>query len=71
MKVYLDNAATTQMHPEVIVEMTKMMQNQYGNPSSIHNYGREVRVAVEDARKRVSRILKVSPADIFFKSGGT
>ncbi len=71
MKVYLDNAATTPMHPEVILEMTKMMQNQFGNPSSIHSYGREVRVAIEDARKRVARLLKVSPAEIFFMSGGT
>ena len=71
MKVYLDNAATTPMHPEVINEMTKMMKSQFGNPSSIHSFGREVKVAIEDARKRVARLLKVSPADIFFMSGGT
>ena len=46
MKVYLDNAATTAIHPEVIKEMTQMMQHQFGNPSSIHSYGREVRVAI-------------------------
>lgn len=71
MKVYFDNAATTPMHPDVIAEMTKMMQAQFGNPSSIHSYGREVRVAIEDARKRVAKLLKVSPSDIFFMSGGT
>ena len=71
MKVYLDNAATTPMHPEVVAEMTRMMQLQFGNPSSIHSFGREVRVAIEDARKRVAKLLKVSPADIFFMSGGT
>ena len=71
MKVYLDNAATTAIHPEVIKEMTQMMQHQFGNPSSIHSYGREARVAIEDARKRVARLLKASPSDIFFMSGGT
>ena len=71
MKVYLDNAATTPIHSEVIKEMTQMMSHQFGNPSSIHTYGREVRVAIEDARKRIARLLNASPSDIFFMSGGT
>lgn len=71
MKVYLDNAATTPIHAEVIDEMVKMMQGQFGNPSSIHAYGREVRSKVEDARKRVAKLLNTSPSQIFFTSGGT
>ncbi len=71
MKVYLDNAATTPLHTEVIDEMVAMMKNQFGNPSSIHAYGREVRSAIENARKRVAKLLKTSPSEIFFTSGGT
>ena len=71
MKVYLDNAATTPIDPEVIKVMVPMLQNQYGNPSSIHSYGREVKAAVEAARKTVARLIHASPAEIFFTSGGT
>ncbi len=71
MKIYLDNAATTAIHPEVINAMVDVMQNKFGNPSSIHSYGREVRSVVEDARKRVAKLLKTTPANIFFTSGGT
>ncbi|MEP7262842.1 MAG: cysteine desulfurase family protein [Bacteroidota bacterium] len=71
MKIYLDNAATTAIHPEVIDAMVEVMKNKFGNPSSIHGYGREVRTIVEDARKKVAKILKTSPASIFFTSGGT
>jgi cysteine desulfurase len=71
MKVYLDNAATTAIHPEVIDAMVSVMKEKFGNPSSIHSYGREVRTIVEDARKRVARLLKTTPASIFFTSGGT
>jgi len=51
--------------------MIPVLQNQFGNPSSIHSYGREVRSAIEQARKSVARFLNVSPAEIFFTSGGT
>jgi len=71
MKVYLDNAATTSIHPEVIDAMVPLMKNQYGNPSSIHSFGRETRAAIETARKTVSTLLGVTPAEIFFTSGGT
>lgn len=71
MKVYLDNAATTSIDPAVVEVMTEAMKNQFGNPSSIHSYGREVRTAVEAARKKVASLLKVSPSEIFFTSGGT
>jgi cysteine desulfurase len=71
MKVYLDNAATTAIHPEVLDAMIPLMKNHFGNPSSIHSYGRETRTYIENARKTVARLLGASPAEIFFTSGGT
>ncbi|MFY0687833.1 MAG: cysteine desulfurase [Cyclobacteriaceae bacterium] len=71
MKVYLDNAATTPMDPQVWEAMLPMMQNHFGNPSSIHSHGREVRSQIEKARKKVAELLNTSPAEIFFTSGGT
>jgi cysteine desulfurase len=71
MKVYLDNAATTAIHPDVVETMIPVMRAQFGNPSSIHAYGREVRSALETARKKVAQLLKTSPSEIFFTSGGT
>ncbi len=71
MKVYLDNAATTPMASEVIEVMTKMMQEDFGNPSSTHSHGRVVRTMVEDARKKVASLLNCAPGEIFFTSGGT
>ncbi|MDF3078516.1 MAG: cysteine desulfurase [Sphingobacteriaceae bacterium] len=70
-KVYLDNAATTPLDKEVLKEMYYVMENQFGNPSSIHAHGREVRTIVEKARKTVSGLLGASPSEIFFTSGGT
>ena len=71
MRVYLDNAATTPLDPEVLDVMVPMMQKQFGNPSSIHAYGREVKAALEAARKTVARLIHASPSEIFFTSGGT
>lgn len=71
MKVYLDNAATTQIDAEVIEAMSRVMTDVYGNPSSVHGYGRQARAEIEKARRTVSSYLKVSPAEIFFTSGGT
>jgi cysteine desulfurase len=71
MRVYLDNAATTPLDPEVLDAMLPMMKQNFGNPSSIHSYGREVKTAIENARKSVAKYLNVSPSEIFFTSGGT
>lgn len=71
MRVYLDNAATTPLDPEVLAEMLPHMQNTFGNPSSIHAYGREARMAIERVRKSVAAILNTSPSEIFFTSGAT
>lgn len=71
MQVYLDNAATTSIDPQVIDVMVEAMTNNYGNPSSIHGHGREVKTMVERARKTVANLLNASPSEIFFTSGGT
>lgn len=71
MKVYLDNAATTPLDKEVFEAMTPYMLEMHGNPSSIHTHGREVRSAIEKARKKVADLLNTSPSEIFFTSGGT
>ena len=71
MRVYLDNAATTKLDDEVLKEMFLSMENQYGNPSSIHTHGREARVSIEKARKIVAGLLHASPSELFFTSGGT
>ncbi|NDK54734.1 cysteine desulfurase family protein [Pontibacter fetidus] len=71
MRVYLDNAATTPLDKEVFDAMAPYMLEHFGNPSSIHSHGREVRAAIEKARKTVATLLNTSPAEIFFTSGGT
>ncbi len=71
MKVYLDNAATTRLDEEVFNAMLPYMKEEFGNPSSIHGYGRKTRSAIEIARKTVAKLLNVTPAEIFFTSGGT
>ncbi len=71
MRVYLDNAATTPIDPEVLKEMYKVMENQYGNPSSIHAHGREARALIERSRKTIANLLHTSPSELFFTSGGT
>jgi cysteine desulfurase len=71
MKVYLDNAATTQLDNEVFEAMLPYMKEHFGNPSSIHSFGRKTRSGIEAARKTIAKYLNVSPAEIFFTSGGT
>lgn len=71
MQVYLDNAATTPLDQEVFEAMTPYMLEYFGNPSSIHSHGRQVRAAIEKARKSIASLLQTSPAEIFFTSGGT
>jgi len=71
MRVYLDNAATTPLDKEVLKAMYEVMETQYGNPSSIHAHGREVRTLIEKARKTVAGLLHASPSEFFFTSGGT
>ncbi len=70
-RIYFDNAATTPLHPEVIIAMSNAMQENYGNPSSIHAEGRKARAAIEKARKQVASYLGASIGELFFTSGGT
>ncbi len=70
-RVYFDNAATTALDPSVLEVMMPYLTEKFGNPSSIYSYGRETRLAVENARKSVAKILNAHPAEIFFTSGGT
>ncbi|HEY0354874.1 MAG TPA: cysteine desulfurase family protein [Flavisolibacter sp.] len=70
-RIYFDNAATTALDKEVLEAMMPYMTQHFGNPSSIYSYGRETRLAIENARKSVAKILGVKPGTIFFTSGGT
>lgn len=70
-RVYFDNAATTPIDPKVIEAMTKAMQEQHGNPSSIHADGRAARTLLEQSRKTIAQALNASIGEIFFTSGGT
>lgn len=70
-RIYLDNAATTRLDPEVFEAMQPFMLNHFGNPSSIHGHGRDVRSAIEKSRRTIAELLNTSPSEIFFTSGGT
>jgi cysteine desulfurase len=70
-RIYLDNAATTSLDPQVLDAMMPYLTEKFGNPSSIYSYGRESRLAIENGRKSVAKILNAHPAEIFFTSGGT
>ena len=70
-KVYLDNASTTQLRPEVIMEMTKVLTEDYGNPSSTHSFGRNTKSILELSRKSIAKCLNASAQEIIFTSCGT
>jgi len=63
-KIYLDNAATTAIHPKVIEKMIPFMKENYGNPSSIHSFGRNVRVALEEARELIANFINADSGEI-------
>ena len=70
-RVYLDHNASTPVHPEVVAEMLPYFSDVYGNPSSVHGFGRDARAAVDAARDRVAAFLRVRPEELVFTSGGT
>jgi cysteine desulfurase len=70
-KVYLDNASTTQLRPEVIVAMTKVLTEDFGNPSSTHSFGRNAKSILELSRKSIAKSLNASASEIIFTSCGT
>lgn len=69
--VYLDNAATTPIDPEVIQVMQSSMQENFGNPSSTHQFGRKAKNVVENARKNIANVFNVTASEIIFTAGGT
>lgn len=71
MKVYLDNAASTPIDPAVRDAMLEIMDHNFGNPSSVHSFGREARSVIEVSRKAIAELLNAAPSEIFFTSGGT
>jgi cysteine desulfurase len=71
MRIYLDNAATTPLDPEVFDAMKPFMLEDFGNPSSTHAHGRKVRAAIESSRKKIAELLNCAPGEIIFTSGGT
>lgn len=71
MAIYLDNAATTPLDPEVFEAMKPFLMDNFGNPSSTHAHGRQVRSAIESARKKAAELLNCTPGEIIFTSGGT
>jgi cysteine desulfurase len=70
-RIYLDHNASTPVHPEVLAEMLPYFSDVYGNPSSVHGFGRDARAAVDVARERVGAFLRARPDEIVFTSGGT
>jgi len=70
-KIYLDHNATTPLHPEVLEAMLPVMQEFFGNPSSIHSEGRKARVFLDEARDQVAGLIGAHPGEIIFTSGGT
>jgi cysteine desulfurase len=71
MRIYLDNASTTPIHPEVLEVMHKVLTEDFGNPSSIHHHGRKARSIIEQARKVVAKIINASIGEVFFTSSAT
>ena len=71
MKVYLDNAATTPLDPQVFEAMLPVLKDGFGNPSSTHAVGRKIKSLIEGSRKNIAKHLNCTPGEIFFTSGGT
>src|SRR5437868_2974423 len=69
--IYLDHAATTPVRREVLEAMAPFWDGRFGNPSSVHRWGRDARTALDEARERVARCLGATPDEICFTSGGT
>jgi cysteine desulfurase len=69
--IYLDNAASTKIHEDVLEAMMPYLKEQYGNPSSIHRYGRLAQKGIENARKQIANLINADSSEILFTSGGT
>lgn len=71
MNVYFDNAATTPIHPKVREKIISLLDDDFGNPSSIHSYGRKIRVMIEESREIIAEFINADASEIYFTSGGT
>lgn len=71
MRVYLDNAATTPIAPEVVDAMIPVLRNEFGNPSSTHYFGRQTKMLLETSRRTIAKYLNCAPSELIFTSGGT
>ena len=71
MNVYADNAATTKMSETAVQAMLSYLRENYGNPSSIHQFGRQAAQAIQKARETIAECIGCSPKEIFFNSGGS
>ena len=71
MRIYLDNNATTRIHPEVLEVLSRVSQDVYGNASSIHSEGQRARRVLEEAREEIASLIGATPRELVFTSGGT
>ncbi len=71
MKIYFDNAATTPVHPKVREVINTALDENFGNPSSVHYFGRKAKVLLEESREVIADFINASPSEIYFTSGGT
>ena len=71
MKVYMDNGSTTQIDPRVLEAMLPFLKEKYGNASSIHTIGQEAKIALEESREKIAKLINAEPEEIIFTSGGT
>jgi len=69
--IYLDHNATTPVDPEVVEAMLPYLREQFGNASSVHNFGRDAKVALENAREQIASVINCEPSELYFTSGGT
>jgi len=70
-RIYLDHGATTPLHRDVLPAMLPYYSEAFGNPSSIHSFGREARRALDESREKTAQALGAAPEEIIFTSGGT
>jgi cysteine desulfurase len=71
VRIYLDHNATTPVHPDVIDRMTAALREDFGNPSSVHQYGQRTKALVDEARSSVAALIGADPTEIVFTGGGT
>ncbi len=71
MRIYFDHNATSPLHPEVAALVSRMLTEEFGNPSSVHTFGQRAKAALDDARSHVAALIDAEPGDVVFTAGGT